>query len=85
MRPCVSGSSPFHWHPLVPFPATAELHVGWVAFGSLKPGVGQHDHLTIIVCRQGRKGLVARVGRGAMPIGNQAQLVERDTELAANG
>ena len=49
----------------------------------MEPGVGQDNHLSVIVGKQGLKSSVMDVGSGAVPMGHQAQLVEHDAELAA--
>ena len=50
----------------------------------MEAGVGQDDHLTIIVGQQGMKGLVVDVAVCAVPIGHQAQLVEHHAEFATH-
>jgi hypothetical protein len=47
--------------------------------------VGQDNDSTVIVGEQGLEGLGGDVGGGAIPIGQQVQLVEYDAELSATG
>ena len=48
----------------------------------MKAGVGQHNHLSVVLGEQGQEGLVVDIGSGAIPIGNQAPLVLYDAEFA---
>ena len=48
----------FHRHAHVPFPSTADLDVGRVAFGAMKASVSQDNHLTVVVGEQRQEGLV---------------------------
>ena len=50
----------------------------------MKASVGQDDHPSVVVFQQVSEGLVVNVGCSAVPIGDQAQLVEHDAELAPN-
>ena len=86
------GEDRFHCHPRVPLSPWAALDVGRVApcssqgqaFGAMKAGVGRDDHLAVIAFQRVSEGLVVDVGRSAVPISDQAQLVERYPEIAPN-
>lgn len=78
------GKGGFHSHPHVPLSPSADLDVGRVALGAVKSGVGQDDHPSVVVLQKVSEGLVVNVGSSAVPIGDQAQLVDHDAELAPN-
>ena len=78
------GEGGFHRHAHVPLSPSADLDVGRVAFGAVKAGIGQDNHPSVVVFQQVSEGLVMNVGGSAVPIGDQAQLVDHDAELAPN-
>ena len=57
------GKGGFHCHAHVPLSPSADLDVGWVAFGPVKAGVGQDNHPSVVVFQQVSEGLVVRTGQ----------------------
>ena len=60
---------------------TADLDIVRVAFGPVKAGVSQDNHLTVVLCQQGPEGLVMDVSRGAVSMGDQAPLLLYDAQF----
>ena len=50
----------------------------------MKAVIGQDEYPSVVVFQQVSEGLVMNVGCAAVPIGDQAQLVDHDAELAPN-
>src|ERR671916_122059 len=72
----------FYHHAPIPFSSSAELEIGGVSFLSMKSAVRQNDHLVLEPLGQGLEAGVADIGSSAVPGADQAQMVERQAQLA---
>lgn len=68
-------------HSVVPGSARAELEVGWITVGGMKPGVGQDQHAILEHLNQRMKQCIVDVGRRPQPTDNAPHVIDQQAEF----